>query len=468
MIAGIIILAFWVWKTWALSYDWSSTFSIPQMYDNSGNILLQYKTTDRAGQYEPDWIYSTWAYDFFGVTACSKIDNSTSSGTLFFQGKWQNIGSWPNEYLHGMEYEYSTWSTWDRNIYLTVWGAWTIKNNSWSWRDLVASWSWSMTSSWLAPNDFVFCSQPFFTRYGPWIYMTYYTLYWYSDSTGKFYKQLTDYSDTGATNGELITTTNWDTPYFWIYWNKWPVNWSTSIWDSNAEFFTWWYTGSAPWWKPNTPNYMVDFLANIWYSSDYISYENSLPWWFWITTWGTSWVSDIPVTGTGTTWTDYFADCGSFLDVGCYIQGFWNSIMATISDWFASLFPEVTWSWWYNTCFNTWSTSTGSNLTGSWISYIQKLANFGMVIIPISPPDWTEYCMIGWFTGTVEYQRFVPEMYKIQIPGIWSIFDLMMLLLFGVIILSSIHKHSWKWGGWHNGKVWNDAEDIKTVVHKPF
>lgn len=164
---------------------------------------------------------------------------------------------------------------------------------------------------------------------------------------------------------------------------------------------------------------------------------------------GSTWTIFIPSqAGSWSTWSwfsDYFdySSCTSFLDVWCYIQ----QTMYWLWWFISSLFPDISFSWSSQTCM---SWSTGATSTISWsVSYVQKLVNFAMIIIPVAPPNWTIVCTIWWFTWTVSYQSLIPSQYRHNMPNNLSIVDILLMSLIAFALFDFIRNHhrqsSWWW-----------------------
>lgn len=414
MISGILLLAFWVTSTDAISYYNSSQGTKP-------NFILSWVT------HPPRY----WPYAYDSLGAIWYYDNS-QTGTIYMKSTvFFRVYSWATSWAFYCSYynawncstqndwvrlEYS-WATQDVDLYIRAHGS-DIRHEYFDFTN--------RTSSWQYPNDFVVAFN-FNWKWYDWIFdelslYSYDYFVWNNENAQARYWSIfyTWYSEDGI----WVSDTNSLNPHY--YFDSWRYMFSTSGYPdypvSNSYYLNW--------------QYWIFLFSNA-SSSGHVT---TPAWYFY----GSSWYTNVETsTGTTGTWTDYFSDCSSFLDVGCYISWFWDWVTWTISGWFVSLFPDVSWSAAYTNGCSSWSWWTWSNLSWSWIWYIEKLQTFMLVVIPLSPPEWTEYCLLWWFTWTIEYQKYVPSDMKNQVEWYGSIFDVIFLLLMGYIMIATIMRHGW-------------------------
>lgn len=435
-LSALLTITFIV-DAYAVSYGWWSSVYLPNLVDTgSNNVLNAVQTNIESFGAWYDWIkYWTWWQKIFWMTDCSIIHQNSSSGMLFYLGKAQNIWTFPNEYNHGLLYEYSTWSsTTNRRIQLTIYWKGQILN-AWNTphEDRIV-WRNDLTYGGDYPNDFVFCASPVYYNLWAYLYLVSMGEYFYSSSSNKFFKSTVSFTNSWTTNWFMLTDAFWDTSYSNAkWWSR--VYWGATI-DSDADFFRW----SPSAFVPDTYNYMLEFLNAVpWYPSDYVNDFDSLPTFLGATGATVTWseVDDQwgPATGS---WTDYFVDCTSFLDVWCYIK--W--VVNKVSDFISWLFPNISWSWQASTCVNTentWSLTSSIAYTGSSV-YIQNIVNLFSLMMPLPPPNNSEVCLIWWseiwddiiwshsWKITIQYAKYIPENWKIN--WMWmSFIDLFMLIL---------------------------------------
>lgn len=282
------------------------------------------------------------------------------------------------------------------------------------------------SSSGLAPNDYMiflefswfFFDDPNSTDYWSWIKSISYQIYsntdWkiISDIIQYNWYHLSDYQYDNASNYQIwnaMLMLCWENFFQTINYGvisdcnisgpTWHVNtyslsfsqWLESYWFDSAievmkEVITWSWTDN----NLLTPTSYYDYFWAIWYYS-----------WSW---------------GTWSTTTDYFADCTSFLDVGCYVAWAYNGIVdkaATFRDsvfsWLLGLLDpfrvNISWNQPLDTCgvgIGTWSTS------GSWVGVIQRMTNVLHVLNPMAPSEWSSICTL-WWPWTVQYAMLIPE-----------------------------------------------------------
>lgn len=192
-------------------------------------------------------------------------------------------------------------------------------------------------------------------------------------------------------------------------------------------------------------------LTNSWYIANSLSQFYLQTWSLFIECTASGCTSDI----WGWSWAvDHFAACTSFLDVGCYVQATWY----TVKDFIFSLFPTIDWTWSSATCvIFSWSTASGlvSPISYSWSSkYIQNIANFLSLMVPVPPPEGTRVCLLwgndiwkniyqSWAQVNIHYGTYISD--SMRIPSFWNltVFDLMLLVIvwFGWIHLLKPAEH---------------------------
>lgn len=235
--------------------------------------------------------------------------------------------------------------------------------------------------------------------------------------------------------------TNYDIEYWYRYYDVW---WGISPLYINAwwkqpyrHIFATWLSNTAKqqilntFLKENTASTLLSTLPGYYNAT---TFSGIIIWWS-----GSN-------TGTGDT-VDYFADCTSFLDdVWCYVVGFYDSIVAKISDWIKSLFPDVSFSGSFDSC------GSGSTISSSG-TFMQRLWNVIAIVNPIPPDDGDVICIL-WWSWQIDYHAFIPEenFFEHYIPWVvpelerstrivWdqTIFDIMIIMVMTLIIFYKKH-----------------------------
>lgn len=218
-----------------------------------------------------------------------------------------------------------------------------------------------------------------------------------------------------------------------VYQNGW---WRIQFTDPNYFF-----DPSNPWYSyeesgVRRARLIKEFLSGTWYTTDNII--NPLPYYY-----GTTNYIDGNIVTDSTGWIDYYADCTSFLDVGCYIKGSYNAI----KGFFTGLVPSIAWSGSMESCAWSWV------ITQSGI--LAPLTDLIALLNPFPPPEGTMVCtLLG--TSEIKYHVLVPEhnFWEVygwnQVPeqlktdmfvaGNQTVIDVLAMFVFTVLVFTTLHK----------------------------
>lgn len=417
-------------ETLALSYGGIPNFWMPNIMTNSPwydtfvalpefNTTVSYPTIATTLSWSIEWTLS----HFVTHTSCYKYTATSWS--------WYTL-SWNIMYFNNWFIRYNYWAyDWAYPVFVNAeYISDSITRISLVTTNYLSAWDpttkFSLmdiptfpNSTWDNPNDGVFCVSPSF-----WI-----VPYSESDWFNWMYLHSVKYS-----------YYHWSTWIFWIadkfftqnsvYWYKYinldlfdshnrsffalghPSSWPTLLiqWEyitfPNVESITYWKTV----WTNADVSYFLSSLSDSWNLN-----IPSLPIFFNSIS-STTW-SLVPSTNTGwtNTWSvsDYFTDCWSFLDVGCYVKWAFNGTIDKIK-WFFTwiwtwILPDfnINWNWVTSDCATfQWNSSTWITITSSsWSVWVlQRFANFISVVSPFPPTDWSVVCLLDWSIKTVDYK----------------------------------------------------------------
>lgn len=360
------------------------------------NNVLDGRNTGNAW---PVFLGSTSDFERYTTLGCF-IFNSTSSGLIYTA--WTSIlFDWYSHQQTGLNFYMTDTASWKLVTFKSFIPWYDDSNIPRQYTDNVMLVPLSPSSGWDYPSLWVICLAPTFTHvlstnnmYLFWIKFSYYN--W---STGNFWYDEFRYVNPSA-YGTLFMNFDLDIHPFatkaWGWQTVWYFPYSSSTWS--------WYTYSP---YQNTQlweNEFIDFLSGTGQYTNrtlpmFFASKNKITWQFvtWISWTGTSssgtWSTGLSV--------DYFASCTWFLEVWCYIKGFFTGVYDTISWFFSSFFPDISFSWEFNSC-GSWSFSSGTN-----ISISQRFANVIAIINPIPPSEGTQICTIFW-QKTISYQLLWP------------------------------------------------------------
>lgn len=379
-----------------LVQTWGTTIGIPT---NSFSVGYQFTT------FSDDWIDSIYHYLW-----CVKITTNTTDGYLFTAGilPLSNNGTaWVDYILTSSgNYRYvnylvhndatSTDSVTARNP--------AIEGNTTAITDFVLP---KNINSWgSSPWEWVLCINSSFrhnfsSKLFDLIAITYW-YYWFTDWTFL-------YSTTDFTANPILISSFFPNNYYTNIHNYYNTQKQALFSESSASWTVQKYIRTNQ--QSNTSAFYSslprEFMWWTW-SLQYV-WWNTLPMHFWYSiqdnTYSTWW-TDEPWSQT-----DYFEDCGSFLDVWCYVSGFFDWIVDKITGFFDYLFPDISFNWSFNSCW------TFDDSEAIWL--FQRFANIIAFINPFPPEETIEICTIYW-PKTISYQVFIPDnnFFKEWIPWV--------------------------------------------------
>lgn len=372
----------------AISYNWGWTYSLPDIVWTWWDAILFENSINW-----PFWVQDSWYayYQNFWTSIqfagfwCFKYDSNTTSWYLWSIWRTSTLDNihWLEMYLRStstsMEFVVYVKDEYNGNT-LSSWALYTAK----------------LPKNPTSPggiNEGVVCFFPNFL-YLDWKLSIQFSdigfynksSWWYIYSRASYWWAWSVWYSLGTTNLNDVFTNV-------VYTKTWQTN-ATGSYRVYDRFIRECYTySSCQLVVPNTNLYVQDFMISTG-STAYVSW-NTLPIWF-NSTWS---LSSFENTGEGTGSTDYYEDCTSFVDVWCYVKWFWNFLYWSITWFFDSFLPDISFSGSFDSC-GTYDSNTGS--------IMQKFANVIAIVNPIPIEDWWSVCTI-WGSKTIEYSMLVPE-----------------------------------------------------------
>jgi len=369
-------------EVWAVSYNWSATHSIPTFQSSTWSQIYFDSTTP----FYSFWKNVSWAYDYQNTFYLRSSSWFIFSWTIVETVNCNSCTVWKDMFTNKISYNstlktlYLEWYSWNYN-----WWAWipaNISNKTLRSTLILNDLHLWKSCSWLSSDCLIYLLFNYHTD-SNWTYVDKTTLYeYFSWSTNLWITTIYDNLNVN--------------PFYTTAWNNDQIS-LTSIWT-----YTW-----------MTSTFIFIPIASSFLSSDYLQYWidwtdpinkfNTLKWpqfywssWSVITIWWWSW-------STQWSWS-IFDVCTSFLDVWCYVKTIWDYVIS-------SIFPEVSFSWEFNSCAS-WSTN-------SW-SFMQKLWNVFAIINPIPPSNWTIVCTPFW-TWVIQYQKLTAwwNFFTVYASGAW-------------------------------------------------
>ena len=389
----IFISLFWFSKSvWAVTYWWSSTYNMP--YINSYTWDTLYYNANNTF-YFTAWSWTTSEAEWTTADAIRVWSWFSLSGVLYSYA-WCNIscGSWGPYTIVRVSYD-----SWTSNLnfrfYAEQFTSWftsadidesniTMQLHVHLTHPLEESCSWGSWDCELIIHNFYWGSSA-------WVKLFQINLNFYNMSDWTFWAL--HWTPPGT--GWYIIDPNFDHNFNPDDMYGWRENWT---WVTRVNYYRF----------PYSLEYTHDMNSMFLYLNSTtapLSFANSMPIWL-----SSSWSSEIIVEWTWGTWGTWsiFTDCSSFLDIWCYIWHIWDSI----TWFFSNLFPEISFSWSYNSCWSWW--------TSSW-SYIQRLWNFIALLNPIPPESWTNICTLFSTWQIITYQRATASwnFFTVYASGAW-------------------------------------------------
>lgn len=407
----LLILAFLPLQIFAISYNSSSSYTMPNVVSNTWLLLFEYNNADftnlnydnASGSYRV-MNFVTWVRYRSGYTMSGELMN------WFFQQNTSESNVWVKIFIEPT-------ITWHKFRFSVL--EWVYPGS------LITQWDllfidWPLVCPWLT-GDCIFIFKPQFVWYHPtvwgWLYFPYIDILLYSDDNNNVSQnRIYFWNSIGENPDTLDTFLSFFTGFsdkLWILMNYRTYNPNyTDVqcpWTPNvcANISEWWYN---PYYifgytRINSPiadkKPMADFL--LWVSTG-TQLTRYLPEWLWVNNTivynsNNTWSINIGG-GTGTTNTgsiintdSWFDSCTSFLEVWCYIK-------SAFSGATNALFPNISFNGSFDSC-------DFEMLSMTWW-YMQKFANIIAVLNPIPPLSGSTLCML-YSTGIVTYQRIIPE-----------------------------------------------------------
>lgn len=351
----------------AVSYNGSSTYSLPWIYSSTGPLLYSMNTS-----YGLAWTYydppSGWSQAlenslWFRFSSGSESFSGLLMDTVIYLGTGAVTDVITRYYIDS-----------SNNFRLEFWD-WT---NGWSQyvSRLWEFWfTWVMdtrTCSWLS-SDCILVLVPHYIMDNVWfdigLYFSYVDSYFYYGSWW-----ITNYlrhyvNPTWTSHRQLLKTRLTDA---WL--NLWMLAMFYKKYDDYINTF-WYWDNDVPKNFSMTQNHAFFYWIS-WNGLDYV-----LPDYLWSS--GSIDFSPTPSIPE--------VSCDT-LDFGCHISAIWNTFLDYIS-------PDISFTWTSETCVSSGSTleSTSS------LSMIQKLTNLFVVAIPVAPPDGSTICTLTW-QQTISYE----------------------------------------------------------------
>ena len=375
VLIAIVIACIWLLEAHGVSYWGWSIYNIPDIVSTSWQVL---RTADMSINWYPSLsAYQSWSStQAVQTTFWFRINTwTTFSGMLLdirLCSVWLCEG-WTNTYV-STRYYYNAWSqkfhlefndeinTSPERIITVIFDSDSLPICYWLSSDCIVIFviSYVTDITWTRINT---------VRY-----------YNYNDiSTNNFwYSEIIDSviinpSLTSLVDGAWWLITNWAYP-------NWYANNSGWI----LSFLYWWPDYSAPTYYVEDSGIILDYLSWLTIPSNR-PFTTTAPLYY-----GSSW-STISSSWT-TVWSGIFDECWTF-EIGCYLEAIWNQI----TWFFDSLFPEISFSGNFNSCW--------SGTSSSW-TYMQKIANMIAIINPIPPEEWEIVCT-PFGSWAVHYQSLM-------------------------------------------------------------
>lgn len=467
-ISTLIIWILFVYNnSYAITYGWSSSFSLPDIVKSW--TTLASSTFTSIYQAKEDPIDSSNTIHTF--LWCVELENGMSWVTLMTFRNYSQASSWWPYWvwaeLNIKIDQITSWTnSWNSLIYIEWYGLYSDDDVSRVWIAYVPSihnsYLWD-TSKWL------FCFSPvIWQRNGwwvldilDWLYIQNFSYAYFSWPTGRYWYANQWYSSLHYWLWIQIfkRTMAESSPPYWVNYTRLELYWNTSY--NHKIYYN--YDTNISWTNIN------DFIGSLSWSSidqtipQFLSMVSS--------TWS--------IVDVGGSWSiDYFWECWSFItDIVCYF------------DWIKSYFTDNFTLWEWDFIYSTWSLfSSWVSVSWTWTqnnrciypslyeyssfwgnfeirSSLKPLDSFFWVVnnityyvmspftsilslfISVVPPsDWDKVCLL-WTIYEVKYQKlfhptsmtwqlFWPlEEYRIE-PWEETLFDYVFLIFVGIIVLS--------------------------------
>ncbi len=434
----IIILALffvWILEINAISYNWSSIESMPQV--SSWGTNLFFKSPRNVGLSQPTFIKDVWVWKLVSFDSVHIFPANTSFSWLVTSYYFRNPA---NTNIYSLEIRSTSWSTSDtlsyvlRNYDTTLPDEWLVQTGVIAIRskDSCPWLTWNCAIS-IHPN-FMYLTEVIwvYSLYIQYVDFIYYFNTWSQTINHRLYFW------------DLLNS--WETPNFQkTFGNFYSGN--TDLWvkiwtlfTSSPQMFIWQPDTilSSYWYNPSIDLEIYDQKLNdffIWNTGSFLDYY--MPQWFWWTS--SSGATDNIIIPPINNWTWWLSD-GWYDSCNWIVSDFWCYVTATINNTIGNFFPEISFDWSFQSCDFALVNASG------W--YMQRFANVISVINPIPPDEWAPICMYFSWTGTMGYQRIIPEenffehyvpwalpqVEWIDITPLWqSIFDI--FVIFGITVL---------------------------------
>ena len=419
---------FFFQSSFALTYNGSTTFEMPNIYSSwfVETLAFKNKTSDSYLN------YFTW----------SAVDNTYTY--LWCSTIW-NSSSWTKMVLYQYGYYWYGWlvAIYSMDIKIVPTG---VNNESivslYSNSQGASIFSYDIlivptipNSKWWDTTQWMFCISPRMKRIawswvanvdGIYLYDLKYS--YYSWPTGVFGFDFHSFTSYGIYWRQVYRDSTYATSYPFFEWhNRGELQpWDSSTWTT--IYFRYLQT-LMNWAK------VTEFMNDIFPSS----LNNTIPQWLWVNFSSTGSTYEYPPTATGSIIpVDYYENCWSILtNLKCYLSWIANRM----KDWlislkdiiFSYLLPDISFTWNSNDCLS--GSTSGFSWSIAKISYFQKVANLFVLVIPIPPIEWQMICTFDWLQPMI-YRRasdwtfLNPEISVLPDTFNWS--DSLLLLCFSM------------------------------------
>lgn len=390
-----LIILFFPAFVHAISYNGSSTYNIPNISDNTWVYYYSYIPAGDVSAYYLKKEIDTWV-KVYQMLWWFKIPGGKSFSGEIMNFKLQHNTSDTNAYVRIF---LQTWSTQDTFYYAVVEQEDIIletgsimsvyHNNSCIW--VSSDCLYIVDATFIAKDTLVWGGLyiPFFDFY-----------YYYNNQRTTIHRRINFWSYNNTNQSAFTSFLTW----FWFntgeQWrlinyrtktpNAFQINFTNDYSSMGSDYKYWYWARNLA--SEGDDSIFRDFMVNqTWTTLDayWVDWINS-SWYYTSTeTWWTNWTWS---TWKFTEW--WYTDCWGFTDILCYVT---NTF-----DWFKNkLFPSISFNWTFDSC-------DYEVIEATWW-YMQKFANVISLVNPFPPDEWSQICLLFWWTWSMWYQRMIPD-----------------------------------------------------------